>query len=443
MNLIPALPAEAIIQGLRDVGFCERNIRALLEQTEFTEISFPLHRLCFLRDWARDVLDQCLSSKKLSIAVQINERTGRKNLRRGPQESSPLGRHHALAEDREPTLMRIVVETYHDNQAMTRRQLLNLVRERFNPAMTKGWIITFVGTQMDALRPCRSLPQEDVRLMVPRVQLEEYITTVKAHLAGKCAELVFNLDELGSADWEDRKIRKVIAPASVAKEDVFHPVSRREHHMTLLACVSAAGNALTPLVIRATQITPSLWSPDVRQDEDAMIRHRIPAYVDEGLFYADICNVVAPYVVSGRTRPELERETAVILMDSALPHVSERVLRTLGENSILVPTFPAHATNLFQALDLVFFGALKKLKATAIAGLDDKSANEKIMTFIQAHEQTATSATIRGSFRKAGRHTTHVPRKLSFLTETVITSTFELSGVKMLERPQGRAKTTN
>jgi hypothetical protein len=57
---------------------------------------------------------------------------------------------------------------------------------------------------------------------------------------------------------------------------------------------------------------------------------------------------------------------------------------------------------LFQALDLAFFRALKKLKATAIAELDDKSAKEQVTKLLQAHQQTATSATIRGSFRKAG-----------------------------------------
>jgi hypothetical protein len=42
-------------------------------------------------------------------------------------------------------------------------------------------------------------------------------------------------------------------------------------------------------------------------------------------------------------------------MDSALPHISERILRSLGENNIIALTFPAHTTNLFQNLDLVFF----------------------------------------------------------------------------------------
>jgi hypothetical protein len=56
---------------------------------------------------------------------------------------------------------------------------------------------------------------------------------------------------------------------------------------------------------------------------------------------------------------------------------------------------------LFQALDLVFFGALKKLKATAVGEFEGESVNAQITKLIQAYEQTATSGTIRGAFRKA------------------------------------------
>jgi hypothetical protein len=50
------------------------------------------------------------------------------------------------------------------------------------------------------------------------------------------------------------------------------------------------------------------------------------------------------------------------MTDSALPHLSERLLRLLGQNKIMTTVFPAHTANIFQALDLVFFSALKKLK---------------------------------------------------------------------------------
>jgi hypothetical protein len=64
--------------------------------------------------------------------------------------------------------------------------------------------------------------------------------------------------------------------------------------------------------------------------------------------------------------------------------------------------FPAHATNIFEPFDLVFFGVLKKLQASAEGDFGDESVNDEITKLIQAYQQTATSKTIRGSFRRAG-----------------------------------------
>jgi hypothetical protein len=58
-------------------------------------------------------------------------------------------------------------------------------------------------------------------------------------------------------------------------------------------------------------------------------------------------------------------------MDSASLHVSERVLQLLGCNKIMAIVFPTHTTNIFQALDLVFFGVLKKIKQTATGEFDE------------------------------------------------------------------------
>jgi hypothetical protein len=41
-------------------------------------------------------------------------------------------------------------------------------------------------------------------------------------------------------------------------------------------------------------------------------------------------------------------------MDSVGASVSERNLRLLGESGIIALVFPAHAIDLFQAIDLVF-----------------------------------------------------------------------------------------
>jgi hypothetical protein len=66
-----------------------------------------------------------------------------------------------------------------------------------------------------------------------------------------------------------------------------------------------------------------------------MVYQRNLAYIDEQLFFEYISNVLIPHVSSVRSRPELADEPAVLLMDSALPQTSERVLQILGQNKII------------------------------------------------------------------------------------------------------------
>jgi hypothetical protein len=89
-------------------------------------------------------------------------------------------------------------------------------------------------------------------------------------------------------------------------------------------------------------------------------------------------------------------------MDSASPHVSERIPRVLGENRIMAIVFQAHTTHLIQALDLVLFGAMKTIRQTADGDFGDDSVWDQMTTLLQTYEQVSTSFTIRGAFKKTG-----------------------------------------
>jgi hypothetical protein len=95
-------------------------------------------------------------------------------------------------------------------------------------------------------------------LSVLRAHLENQIKTTKIHVSGKCAEFVFNGDELGFADWENLTIKTVIVPVAIRKKDVYHSMSSRYHHITLFACVSVTGNTMTLRFIPMNPIRPSL-----------------------------------------------------------------------------------------------------------------------------------------------------------------------------------------
>jgi hypothetical protein len=80
------------------------------------------------------------------------------------------------------------------------------------------------------------------------------IACFSEHLAGSCAELVLNLEEVGISEWEDRAPRKVIVPLSMADQTIHQGVHRNLKHMLTICCVSAAGESLTPFVV-SSQVT--------------------------------------------------------------------------------------------------------------------------------------------------------------------------------------------
>jgi hypothetical protein len=116
--------------------------------------------------------------------------------------------------------------------------------------------------------------------------------------------------------------------------------------------VSGAGDALTALLITTNPTCDSLWRTDVRQGEEVMVQRRSRAHIDEELFFEYISQVFIPYVTSIHNTLELADESAVLLIGFALLHISDRVLRLLGEKNVVVFTFPAHITNRLQAWSL-------------------------------------------------------------------------------------------
>jgi hypothetical protein len=95
-NLAPTLPTVRIEQGLLELGFSARDIWSLFDHTAFPAIQFKSNKLCYFHEYARDILNDSISTKDFSTLVEMNERTVRCNLLQRTQAPRPLRRHNAL-----------------------------------------------------------------------------------------------------------------------------------------------------------------------------------------------------------------------------------------------------------------------------------------------------------------------------------------------------------
>lgn len=338
----------------------------------------------------------------MAYVFNMNRKTVRKTIYNPPQDPKEPGRHHKLNDEFENQIIQEIQSAYNSGKSITQKQIINYVLENFKISVTNGWVNSFICRHQNDIQKCKSYPQEDLRMTVPREYLDTHILNLKEYIQGMCSELLFNLDEVGTSEWEERKILKVVVPKSADKNGVQHHVPRNTTHMTLLVCVSSAGDALTPMLITKCAIPQDFEKTGVRLGEDIIIKQKNTPYMDDALFTEYITTVLIPYISNLRQNNMYINEKAVILMDNARCHCSESVLKILGENNIYALTYPSHTSHIFQALDLSFFGVFKKNKSIENQNLAASKQINAILNVIQSYEKTATSMNIRSSFRESG-----------------------------------------
>jgi hypothetical protein len=190
------------------------------------------------------------------------------------------------------------------------------------------------------------------------------------------AELVFNLDDVGMSEWEDRKEKKVIIPKFMEDQTIHHRASRGVRHISIITCITAAEESLTPYLVTSQDsdaVRKRLMSRGVRLGVDFALKNRSKPYVGRELFFDYIKTIFVPYLTELQDSEELEGWKAVLLMDNCSPHIGDDVIAVLTSVRVRVVTFATHTTHIFQMLDVVLFGAMKK-HATGLETLDKEQS---------------------------------------------------------------------
>jgi hypothetical protein len=143
-------------------------------------------------------------------------------------------------------------------------------------------------------------------------------------------ELVFNLDEVGISDWEDRKTKTVIVPASMHGQMIHHEISRSVKHISVIACISAAGESLTPYIVTSQApmlVQERLKKEGVRFGTDFVLRSNPSPYINAKIFLDYIRTVFLPNLVELRTLDAFTEEPGVLLMDNCPSHVMSLMIQ--------------------------------------------------------------------------------------------------------------------
>lgn len=343
-----------------------------------------------------------LSNKDLACIFQVNPCTVTKALQNSDVEEHNIGRPLKLEEDKEIDIVNYIKSSAEQGEPKTRKDIINYIHEELEIECSDGWFTYFLRRHPELIQK-EAVPQEDKRLFIPKSEVSAHILNLMETLHNKYAELVFNVDEMGSSDWSDKKIKSVIVPSAFADIDVHYAVKRSSRKGTVVACISAAGDNLTPLIVQTNKkINKDVYKYGLRENEDVKILYSENGYITTELFKSWIEDIFIPYVNNVRSTLGMEYESAVLTTDNCSCHCNDVIKKLLADNNIILFTWPPHSSHLFQPLDLVIFSLVKRTKSTCRTKFNKGTQADYITKLIMAFESASTSINIRSAFRRAG-----------------------------------------
>jgi hypothetical protein len=148
------------------------------------------------------------------------------------------------------------------------------------------------------------------------------------------AEPVFNLDEVGISDWENRKTetKTVIGPATIRGQTIHYEISRTMKHISAITCISAAEVSLTPYIITSQalmSVQERLKKEAVRFGRDFVLRSNPKPSINAEIFFDYIRTVFLPIFAALRTLDGFTEETGMLLMDNCLSYVASLMISSV------------------------------------------------------------------------------------------------------------------
>lgn len=364
------------------------------------------------RQWTEHHMREALSAigvgmtvKKASIVYGI-PRTTLNDHKLGKVRPGALpGRPTLLSTKEEEDLVNFLVESASIGYGRTRRDVLNIVsrmaqQRGIKKAVTTGWWNKFI-----CRHPVLS-ERTPASLSIARAKassrecLDAYFDRLEEILqdTGLCENpsLLFNMDETGFA-FDSTPSKTVDVRGT---KNVLSVCSGSKSQITVLACVSATGQVLPPMIIWSKKT----MAPDMATGE---LPGTIYGFSDNGwtnshLFHKWFERIFLRYVPA--TRPIL------LLVDGHSSHYCPDTLALAAENGIIIFALPPNTTHLTQPLDKGVFGPFKTHWSRICHDFTITHPGQKVseynfcQLFSKAWLESMSIGTIVGGFQTTGIH---------------------------------------
>jgi AraC-like DNA-binding protein len=236
-----AIPHEELLPTLQRYCFSEGVAGTLQREPGFDDLRYRAHQIRFVAHFAREITGQELSIGQLARAFGHYPTHVKDALANEFEEPKRHDRHMAFDDDSEGEILTWIEAEAEKSRPVTLTELRHYCEPKYSRFDSKKWMDSSIISHRACLTEKESTRQQEARLEVPRVFLVETIRCLREYVQGMKAELVFNLEEIGPSEWEDRKDKKVIVSITMEGQTIHHRASRNVKHISIITCISAGG----------------------------------------------------------------------------------------------------------------------------------------------------------------------------------------------------------
>ncbi|KIK80085.1 hypothetical protein PAXRUDRAFT_159612, partial [Paxillus rubicundulus Ve08.2h10] len=215
----------------------------------------------------------------------------------------------------------------------------------------------------------------------------------KYHIEEDC---IWAVDETGFQPGTGLK-QRVIGPAK--RKMQYQQRDGNRENITVMVTICADGNTIAPTVIYKGQAFSTNWHQD--DSLNASIAHSKKGWTDGviGRLWIEDFDKKTSTKANGRAR--------LLLVDGHNSHYTKDFLDYARDHNIHVLCYPAHSTHVYQGLDVVVFGPLKRRWTEERDNFENSkrlciTKQNFISIYGQAHRKVLTPELVRMAFKKTG-----------------------------------------
>jgi DDE superfamily endonuclease/Tc5 transposase DNA-binding domain len=272
---------------------------------------------------------------------------------------------------------------------------------QYNPPIGKLWPQRFLHRHPD-LATVISRTIESARLKeTSHKAIEDWFNTFEETIAEYqiSVENMYNMDETGFSIG-NIKGAYVVVNKTLQTKLKAHP--GRQEWVTVIECVSADGDAISPyIILKGTNMT-NAWIPPSVMSLNWHIGCSSRGWTDNDHGYYWLTKIFDPL-----TREKAGGKSRLLICDGHESHVSGRFAAYCFQHNIILFLLIPHSSHLLQPLDIDVFGPLKKAVSASLeklirVGVNRLEKAEWVDKYAEGRVHALTKSNIQGGWRGAG-----------------------------------------